>query len=214
MSNSNLTSVVDICLIVDDHPLVCAAIEGLVRKSQLFAEVFTETEAFKALQLIKERNISFIILDVNLSDSDGFDFLRRAKAHGYKGKVLYVSASDASMYSETAFRLGADGYISKSEDLVKINDAIATIMSGMTVFRFLKDDDGNIVNSVKLSHREATVYTYLVEGHSNKDISNLLSLSTKTVSTYKTRILNKYKVKSIVELINLQSTLGQNKNID
>lgn len=197
------------CLVVDDHPLVCSAIESILTKANRFNHVHTETDSLTALRFLKENDVDFLILDVGLEDSDGFEFLRRAKAHGYNGKTLYVSANDVQLYSETAFKLGADGYITKSEDISLILDAIDGISHGYSVFKFLNKDETNTIKDIKLSKRETIVFKYLVEGYGNKEISEILSLSAKTISTYKTRILNKYNVKSIVELINFKAVLGE-----
>lgn len=197
------------CLIVDDHPLVCSAIEHLLNVSKRFEHVFSDTDASQSLNFIRQHPVDLLILDVGLDETDGFEFLRRARAHGFSGKALYVSGSDAQIYSETAQKLGADGYIVKSEGLNIIDSAIEKIMAGQKVFSSIKNTHLRTIKEVKLSLRESMVFKYLLEGCSNKEISERLSLSSKTVSTYKTRILNKYKVKSIVELVNLKSILNK-----
>lgn len=190
-------------LIVDDHPLVCAAISNTLEKQEYTNLISRANSALDAMKQIREKQIHFIILDVDLIDSDGFEFLRRAKAFGYMGKVLFVSAHDTTLYAETAFRLGANGYVTKGEELMDIKDAVEAILKGYTVFK--SNEFGEFGHKeAKLSKREAVVFSYLIRGLSNKDIANNLSLSTKTVSTYKTRIFEKYKVKSMVELIKIK----------
>lgn len=197
------------CLIVDDHPLVCSAIESLLNNTGWFEKVLAKSEAVDALSFVKKNPVDLLIIDVALKETDGFEFLRRAKAHGFTGKTLYVSGSDAQIYAETAQKLGADGYIVKSEGLSFIGEAIEKIMEGCRVFSSMKDKHLKTFQEVKLSLRETIVFKYLLDGYSNKEISERLSLSSKTVSTYKTRILNKYKVKSIVELINMKSVFNK-----
>lgn len=192
------------CLIVDDHPLACAAIESLLKEVGYIRNIESMSCTVQALEAIKKGSIDLLILDVNLGNGDGFDFLRRVKAHGYKGKVLFISASDSSVHINAALKIGADGYVCKSENLNLIKESIDSIVNGYSIFKF-KSSEHQALGSVELSKREIVVYNYLVQGKSNKDISNLLSLSSKTVSTYKRRILNKYNVSSIVELINSKS---------
>lgn len=187
------------CLVVDDHPLVCVAIETLLKSIDYIQSVTSVHNGNIAHKILKNKPINLLILDVNLGDSDGFDFLRRAKAHGYTGKVLFISSSDNAIHINTAFKMGADGYLCKSENFHLIADAIDSIVKGYSIFKFRNNNQST--GKAELSKREIVVFNYLVQGKSNKYIADVLSLSAKTVSTYKRRILDKYKVTSIVELI-------------
>lgn len=186
-TNNSLT-----CLVVDDHPLVCAAIKQLLNKGGLFETIIVEQNPIKAQKLIQKEKIEFIILDVNLVKSDGFELLRRIKSHGFNGKSLFISANDSRLYSETAYKLGADGYVCKSEDLNILNDAVECILNGYSFFKMIRDSGSN---DVQLSKQELVVFTYLVDGKCNKEIASILSLSPKTISTYKSRILEKYSMR-------------------
>ncbi|QUJ68876.1 response regulator transcription factor [Photobacterium sp. GJ3] len=196
------------CVILDDHPLVCSAIVAMLRPTERFTHIYTFTNTQEAISFIKSNQVDMLIIDVSLENSDGFEFLRRVKAHGYKGKALYVSGNSSLLYSETAFGLGADGYISKSEDMSLIHDAIDAIMNGYSFFKFKHLlDTKPAASQVKLSNREAIVFQYLIEGKNNKEIAEIMLLSQKTISTYKKRILNKFKVNSIVELMGVNESL-------
>lgn len=191
-------------LILDDHPLVCAAIKNLIAPIDYIDTVLTISDVRKAFKIIKSLNIDLLILDINLGDNDGFDFYRRIKAHGYNGKILFISANDNQLYSDTAFKLGADGYICKSEDMDLIKESLDGIMKGYTFFKFKSSDEG-CNKKVALSNRETVVFNYLIKGKTNTEIAEILSLSTKTVSTYKRRIFDKYQVDNIVDLIKLDN---------
>ncbi|WP_367990089.1 response regulator [Vibrio sp. NTOU-M3] len=194
------------CLILDDHPLVCSAIATLLNNRKRISSVYTATDINEGMKILREHRIDLMVLDVKLTSSDGFEFLRRAKAQGYLGKTLFLSANESRMYSETAFRLGADAYISKSEDMGLIGDAVEGVLNGYSFFKFAGPQKG-VSPEVKLSHRETMVLNYLLDGTSNKEIASILNLSAKTISTYKMRILEKYKVKSILELAKATETL-------
>jgi two-component system response regulator FimZ (fimbrial Z protein) len=106
------------------------------------------------------------------------------------------------MFSNTAKQIGANGYITKAENTSMLKEAIVSVSRGFSVF---KNDEGTTARRhTKLSKRETIVFNYLLKGYTNKQISEILTLSSKTISTYKSRILDKYKVDSIVELIRLQ----------
>ncbi|MEZ9159141.1 DNA-binding response regulator [Vibrio lentus] len=187
------------CLVVDDHPLVCVAIETLLKNIDYIQSVTSVHSGSTAHKILRNNSINLLVLDVNLGDSDGFDFLRRAKAHGYTGKVLFISSSDNAIHINTAFKMGADGYLCKSENFHLIADAIDSIVKGYSIFKFKNTHQKT--GKSELSKRETVVFNYLVQGKSNKYIAGVLSLSSKTVSTYKRRILDKYKVTNIIDLI-------------
>ncbi|EOG5907672.1 response regulator [Vibrio vulnificus] len=190
------------CLIFDDHPMVCFAIKTLIERVGGVEHVRTAMNMKTALGIIKQESIDLIVLDINLSDCDGLDFFRRVKSHGYAGKVIFFSAETSQLYSEIAFRLGADGYVCKLEDQSILKDAIDAVINGYTFFKF-KPTSQLSDPQPKLSDREATVMNHLLKGKSNREIADLLSISDKTVSTYKQRLLNKFNVTNIVDLAKL-----------
>jgi len=106
------------------------------------------------------------------------------------------------MYNQVAKEIGANGYILKSEETQSIDESIWAIYRGYSVFKY---ESNNTKTLPELSERETIVYGYLSQGYSNKRISELLSLSSKTISTYKTRILGKFNASSIIEVMELQN---------
>lgn len=191
-------------LIIDEQPLYREALTELVMDSLKVEDLHKTTDTDKILKLVKNQNIDLIVLDVTLASNDGMNLAKIIKAHGYEGKLLFVSSLDSSSLSEAAQSLGANGFLSKSESHESIHFALSSIMKGYSLF---KSDQKSNGKNTKLSNKEAIVYQYLIQGHSNKLISEKLSLSAKTISTYKTRILSKYRANSIVELVQLNDTL-------
>ncbi|WP_070966957.1 response regulator transcription factor [Vibrio sonorensis] len=189
-------------VVADAQPLVREALTQIINQVLPYSEVLPSQNANEVMHIIKNHSVSLLILDVNLIESDGFDLVRRAKAFGYRGKILFLSSSQHPMFTEMAQRLDVDGYIEKSEPTNIIREGIVNVMHGYTVFKRCS----NSHKPIQLSKRETVVFNYLVNGHSNKDIAAMLCLSSKTVSTYKSRILKKHNVRSIIELVN---TFGQ-----
>lgn len=192
------------CLIIDNYPIVRESIAKIVTSIDDMNLVHQTDSIQTALNLVKTGNIELIILDVNLFEADGFELMRRAYAAGYKGKAIFVSSYGYPVYSETAYKLGANSYISKTEDTALIRDAIAGVMRGYNLF---KTDYKQRSRNIVLSQRETVVFNYLKKGYTNKQISEFLSLSAKTISTYKSRILDKYEANSIVELLHTQDVV-------
>lgn len=188
-------------LILDRQPIMREAIAKLAHEGLTNPNVFHADTLLSAIQTLKQQEINLILLDVDLKESDGFEFVRRARAHGYKGQILFIANNHHPMYSDTARKLGANGYITKQEETPVIREAISRVARGYTVF---KRREAEKRATTTLSKRETVVFNYLVKGYSNKKISELLSLSSKTISTYKSRILEKYQVDSIVELMSMQ----------
>ncbi|WP_050924915.1 response regulator transcription factor, partial [Vibrio harveyi] len=165
----------------------------------------TVTNSKDALKILKEQQIGLLILDVNLADCDGYDFYKRIKSHGFAGKVIFFSAETSHMYSQMAFRSGADGYVCKSENHEILKDAIEAVSKGYSFFKFKQSVEEHR-NVPALSSRESAVMKLLLQGKTNRDIADVLSISDKTVSTYKRRVLDKYNVKNIVELSKVLGT--------
>ena len=187
------------CIVFDDHPLVCSAVEALIADLSCIESVESMSDAVSVIKRVKEQTVDLLILDIGLADCDGYDFYRRVKSHDYKGKVLFYSAQQSQLYSEMAYKMGADGYVCKSEDPHILKDAVEGIVNGYTFFKSegsFKDRNSH----ASLSTRETIVMNYLLQGKTNKEIAEILSISDKTISTYKRRIMDKFNVKNVIEL--------------
>ncbi|MHA2774050.1 response regulator [Vibrio harveyi] len=188
------------CLVVDDHPLVCAAIKNIVNTNGNIKETLLSTSFEKGLEFIRNEKIGLLILDINLANKDGFDFLKRARANGYDGKVIIITGEDTSTYKRLSFQFGADAFLNKNEDNEVLLDTINLVLKGYSFFKFDSTICSN--NNEQLSSREASVLRLLLKGYSNRKIAALLSISDKTVSTYKSRVLTKLNVNNILEIMN------------
>ncbi len=181
--------------------MVQQAMQQMLINNHGFEKVHLANDAFTAASALRQNDIDLIILDIQLTGFDGLDFLRRMRAKQFEGKILFVSSNEHSMYSNAAKKMGANGYVLKTESSEIIQDAISSVIRGYNVFKHNSENE-----FAALSKRETIVYNYLVKGFTNKRISELLSISTKTVSTYKSRILNKCNVESIIELVQLKES--------
>ena len=193
-------------LIIDAQPLYSEALATLVNNVVNTADVKQSTSSAEVMDLVRNQRIDLIILDVVVGDRDGMRLAKNILATGYQGKILFISSKDYSSLSKAAYELGANGFLNKNESKQTIMDAIVSVSRGYSIFK-LKHSQSS--NSVALSKREAMVFHYLAQGYSNKRISEQLSLSAKTISTYKTRILKKYHATSLIELLH---TLPQSES--
>lgn len=188
-------------LILDSQPIVRHALVSMVNRINNQTDSIQSDSIKDARRILREHNIDMIILDVDFNDGNGLDFVQHIRKSGYKGKVLFISSNSNPLFYYTAKNVGANGYILKIEVPSLINDAIIATYQGDTVF---KQCTTAMYELPDLSGRESVVFSYLSKGYSNKKISELLSLSSKTISTYKCRILKKYNANSIIEIMELQ----------
>ncbi|MCL1066309.1 response regulator transcription factor [Shewanella olleyana] len=182
-------------LALDDHPLICKAIESILKTDPKVELAVSTTNISDALKTYKEINPNFLILDVNLgsSETNGFIFFEELKKLGFTGKSLCISSEDSPVLSEASQGAGMDGFIAKTQATESLIDSINIISAGYKIF---KKSEKNVV----LSNRESQVLTMLLSGSKNSEIAVNLNLSQKTISTYKARVLKKYSVNNPIEL--------------
>ncbi|ELI5718090.1 response regulator transcription factor [Vibrio fluvialis] len=194
-----MPNVINRALVVNPYPLEQHALEDIIQSTNQFQHIHFAVSPAEAYHIVSQQPIAFVMLEVEADDASGLDILRRLRAKGFAGKILFISAIDKAMYSKATQKLGANGYLLKSEHVSVIQDAICSVMRGYNIFKH--ENHVAISETAELSKRETVIYHYLIAGLTNKKISELLSISSKTVSTYKTRILTKFGVKSVIELI-------------
>lgn len=194
-------------LVVDDHPFIRSSVKMLLKQEQF--EVVAEADnGADAVQMARELEPDLIILDISMPKLDGLEAISRISALGGTSKILVLTSQSALFYSMRCMKAGAAGYISKTNDLGELVKAIKAVMSGYTFFPNLATSsvrrsdveatDLELIQS--LSDRELTILQQLSNGLSNKEIGDAMLLSNKTVSTYKTRLIEKLNVKSVVYL--------------
>ena len=194
-------------LVVDDHPFIRSSVKMLL-KHEHFEVVAEADNGAEAVQLVREHVPDLILLDIGMPRLDGLEVINRISALDLPSKIIVLTSQSAQFYSTRCMKAGAAGYISKTDDLVELIKAIKAVMSGYTFFPNLsthsvrrndvESSDMALIQS--LSDRELTILQQLSQGLSNKEIGEAMLLSSKTISTYKTRLIEKLNVKSVVYL--------------
>lgn len=196
------------CLVIDSFPLVRETLSQQLLSLKSVAEVKESYSVTDTLLQLKKERFDLLTMDVELGQDNGFELMKRAKAAGYQGKILFISRFDYSLHSALAKKNGANGYISKTEPTLIVRDVMSHILRGYNLF---KQDDSQVdINTDNLSSRELTVFQYLIKGYSNKQIAKLLFLSEKTISTYKSRVLSKFSASTVIELIKINDLISLN----
>ena len=196
-------------LVVDDHSLVRMGLEKLFEHEpdlRVAAHVETSDDA---LQLIDRQSFDFIIVDIGLKGSSGLDLIRHIRARDEEIPILVLSMHRESYYAERVLRAGAQGYLSKQGDPEAIIPAIRQILSGeLYVSPALAGDlvrravDGNATPKTveDLSDRETEVVRFIGQGLSTREIAEQLSLSVKTIESYRANVKRKLGLQSGSEL--------------
>jgi two-component system response regulator EvgA len=194
-------------IVVDDHPFIRSAVKELLKHENI--EVVAETDnGTDAVQLARQYNPALMVLDISIPKLDGLEVMDRIWTAGLMTKVIILTSHSPDVYCRRCIKVGASGFISKTGDLNELSDAVRAVRAGYTYFPDFScssvcknDSQTNETELIaKLSNRELSVLQHLAKGASNKIISEELLLSTKTVSTYKNRLIEKLNVKSLVFL--------------
>lgn len=195
--------------IIDDHPVIRLAIRMLLEHEGY--KVVGETDnGCDAIQMVRECLPDLIILDISIPKLDGLEVLCRFNAMNTQMKTLVLTAQSPTLFATRCMRSGADGYVCKEGDLSELLSAIRAVLSGYNYFPSQAlNGSGVDTNSQELelfkavNDRELMVLQLFAQGRTNKEIAKGMFLSNKTVSTYKKRLMQKLKAKSLVELIEL-----------
>ena len=195
--------------IADDHEIVRSGLSIMIENTQGMQVNIAASSHYELLQMLEIHEADMLILDLNLGDVNGLDSLESITERHPALPVLVFSAYPEKEYAIRALKAGASGYLNKSVVSSELIEAIQTILSGKsyisktlvqklpygTKFEKEKKEISEI-----LSKREFEVFSLIGQGKSPKEISELLSLSPKTVSTYRSRIMEKLMLTSRTQL--------------
>jgi len=198
-------------LLVDDHGLVRTGIKRILGETRGI-EVVGEAETGEyALTLTREKRPDVVLMDVNMPGMGGLEATRRLQRRCGDVKVIVLTVHADAPFPAKLLEAGASGYLTKGCDAVELVGAIRAVCDG---HRYIGSDIAQQLALTllpgadrspfdELSCREMEVMMMLVQGHDTRYMSQLLSLSPKTVSTYKYRLYEKLAVRNDVELTRL-----------
>ncbi len=195
-------------LIADDHQVVRSGLRQMIASQvdmQLVGECRTGREV---LDQMRTEPTDVLLLDLSLPDMSGLDVLRQIRAHHEKVAVLVVSGYPESQFGMNVLRAGASGFVSKGVDEAELLRAVRMVARGHRyVGSELADQlvsgaqgDPNAPRHSVLSEREFQIFCKLAEGISVSECAATLFLSVKTVSTYRSRILEKMAMRTNADI--------------
>ena len=194
--------------VVDDHELVRIGLKQIIEAESDFSWVGDASTGREALDMLRSKPCDVLLLDLSLPDMSGLDVLRRIKSHHDSVATLVLSAFPEKQYGLNVLRAGASGFVSKTAAPEELCRAIrAAVRGGRYVSPELAEVLVNGMQGVSsepphaaLSEREFQIFCKLAEGQSVTEIGAALFLSVKTVSTYRSRILEKMQMTSNADL--------------
>lgn len=189
-------------LLVDDHPLVRERLAEIINRETDLHVCGEAEDRHDALELVKARRPSLVIVDLTLKNSDGIELIKDIHSECPSLRMLVVSMHDESLHAERVIRAGAMGYITKQEATRNILLAIRRILAGNI---YLNERIAThiiarltapaapvaLTPAEVLTDREFQVFELTGRGRNTRDIADELRVSSKTVETYRTRIRRK-----------------------
>ncbi len=195
--------------VADAHPIIFKGIKAVFRNSTEISIVAKGIHYTELVNFLRTKKVSVVLLELNLPGFDFIQMLEKLKERFPKVKFLVFSALEEELYAVSALKAGASGYLSKSNPLSHLREAILKISSGgvyitnelAATIAFSETNQNPRAVFDKLSPREVQVLRLISKGKRNKDIAATLDINEKTVSTYRSRLMKKMGVKSLVQLI-------------
>jgi two-component system, NarL family, invasion response regulator UvrY len=196
-------------LIADDHAIVRHGLRQIVEKSGEMCVVAEADSGIDALHKIREIECDVVLLDISMPDMSGIDVLKQIHAEKPKLPVLILSIYSEDQYAMRLIKAGAAGYMTKDSAPPEVVKALLHVASGKkyispVVAEILANEIG--ADEEKLPHqllsdREYQIFLLLASAKTVSEIADALALSVKTVSTYRSRILEKMHLSNNAELM-------------
>ena len=194
--------------IVDDHAIVRSGLRQFLSDHVDLRVTGEAADGREALELVRGGDLDVLLMDLSMPDQSGVDALAAIKARRPDLPVLILSGFPETHYATTLLRQGASGYLNKGCDPDEIVKAIRTVALGRRYItaqgaEMLADGaagGGSRPAHEQLSERELQVFLRLAKGETISHMADSMSLSVKTVSTYRTRLMEKMSLSSNSDL--------------
>jgi DNA-binding NarL/FixJ family response regulator len=196
-------------LIADDHPVVREGLRRILSENRDFSLVAEAKNGTEAIDQVSKTEPDVVLLDLTMPGPGFLEVLERLKAARAASKVLVISAHAEDQYALRVLKAGAAGYLSKDHSPQELVSAVRQVVkSGRYVSPKLAEQfaaemtgERSGSNHSKLSNREYQILCLIGAGKSVKEIAGQTSLSPKTVSTYRTRLMEKLKLRTTADVI-------------
>lgn len=194
-------------IVVDDHPLARIALRLLLEKAG--HTVVAETDRGEDVtHLVQRFAVEALVMDIDLPGIDGVQAIASLRAEDIHIPVIVVSGKSTEHYAAQSLKAGANGFVSKQNRLSDFTGAVSAVFSGYGYFPLCtyqaclsQETDPDIALLDTLSRRELEVLRYFSKGNDIRGIAACMHVSNKTVSTYKTRLMQKLNLENHRDLL-------------
>jgi len=196
-------------LVADDHTIVRSGIK-LIIQDLIPSTIFDEaSNGDVVIAYVKKSDYELIVLDINMPGTDAITLVTNVLAYREQSKILIYTMNPEDLYAKRFIKLGVLGYLNKESKSEEIRRAITCVLRGdVYISKQVRKDLNEDMHSKKggdnpfekLSDREIQTVKYLLDGYSLLEIRKILNVHSSTVGTYKTRIFEKLKIKTIHDL--------------
>lgn len=186
-------------LIADDHAILRNGLKQLLSGERSVREIGEAASGREVLEQLQRRQWDLLVLDINMPDRSGIDILRQVRTTHPSTRVLVLSGFPEKQYAVNVLRAGASGYLNKEMAPEELLVAVRSVLQGrryvsaalaeLLVTELDADPDKPL--HTQLSEREFQIFCKLAAGRSVSEIAAELCLSVKTISTYRSRVLEK-----------------------
>ena len=191
-------------LIADDHAIVREGLKQIVQQTSDIVVIDEASNAAETIEKVRRLELDLLLLDISMPGRSGLDVLLEIKRDFPRLPVLILSFHPEDQYALRMLKAGASGYVTKesaSDELVQAIRKVAQggrYMSTTLAERLVFDmvEDHSILPHDTLSNREFQVFRLIAAGKTVKEIGDELSLSVKTISTNRTRIMEKMRLRN------------------
>lgn len=193
-------------LLVDDHAVVRRGMQQIIAEESDTWVTGEAANATEALRRLRTENWDAAVLDLTMPDKNGLDLLVEVKQDFPALPCLLLSMHPEDQFALRALKLGASGYLTKESAPQELLNALKKIvLGGRYISQSLAEklafpEESNRPQPELLSEREYQVLKLLASGRTSTEIAQMLTLSVKTISTYRARILTKMKMRNNAEL--------------
>jgi DNA-binding NarL/FixJ family response regulator len=204
-------------LIADDHALVRAGIRALVEKIEGIVVVGEAGKGNEAMQLVRELKPNLMLLDITMPEGGGFDVLDQVTKKFPEIRVIVLTVHEAGEYAIRALREGAAGFLPKSAASTELEQAIQTVIRGevyispetsrKTLLEYGKGVSKRDLLAT-LSPRQREVLRLIAEGHTTKQIAQVLEISVKTVETHRAQLMERLGIHDVAGLVRYAIIVG------
>ncbi|NNF74425.1 MAG: response regulator transcription factor [Flavobacteriaceae bacterium] len=196
-------------LIADDHAILRKGIIQLLKEDLEDYQFVEASNGIEVISLVRKDKFELILLDISMPELNGIDALKQIRAMRFETPVIMLTVQAEDQYAIRVLKAGAQGFLNKDTAPEELLTAIKKVLSGKKYITETVSD--LLINNIRLkkegkeidllSDREIQVMQHMAEGQSISEIAKNIGLSVNTISTYRSRIMNKLSLKNNAAII-------------